>query len=50
MLNDSRTIKLLQGTYIPTVLKYYTTNHSRDVTILIVLLWFSIVHYSSTFL
>ena len=23
--------------------------HSRDITILIVLLWFSIVHYSSTY-
>jgi len=36
----------------PTVLKYYTMKqmHSRDITILIVLLWFSIVwHYSNLF-
>jgi len=31
------------------VLKHYTLKqmHSRDIPILIVLLWFSIVHYSS---
>ena len=32
--------------FIPTVLKQM---HSRDTTILMVLLWFSIVHYSSLF-
>jgi len=37
--------------YIPTVLEYHTIKqkHSRDITILIVLLWFNIVYYSSLF-
>jgi len=35
----------------PYLLKYYTIKqtYSRDITILTVLLWFSIVHYSSLF-
>ena len=45
ILNHSRTIKIV----IYLLCIYFSIKHSRDITILIVLLWFSIVHYSACF-
>ena len=45
ILNHSRTIKIVIS-LLCLILKHM---HSRDITILIVLLWFSIVHYSACF-
>ena len=48
MLNHSRTIKIVISLLcICCMVQYF--KHSRDKTILIVLLWFSIIHYSSFF-
>ena len=45
ILNHSRTIEIV----ISLLCICFSIKHSSDITILIVLLWFSIVHYSACF-
>ena len=47
MLNYSKTIKIIISLLY--TLFYGIVKHSSDITILIVLLWFSVLHYSSLF-